>query len=467
MENLTLSWVISAFFVFVLEPKMRLAEVITIDVPVTDEIIAVADKINNRAKERKLNGHDPGELARPGEFPGEPGELPLPLEVAEFGATSVYDNDYNTYGPQQAFAHSTWVSAVKNEAVIYVRLPLEVRVSSFSFHTRPEEVRPDKPKPIGYTPGHFELVESNDCLNWKRVDWNQREHIYYRYGETGYENRRVKWSCIASTSGEWARKCWGIRVFWTYSGQEVAIHDLRMWIRDSLRRKVVPEVLPIQVDLSKISKAVDNAMTEIKGRMSKMEQKLYRVLSIEKPWIVAGNNSISTLGACVRQGELKDWTILQENNIGPDSIFGSKKWDDYKKGFQETGRGSWLGLDEMHKLTSTGNWQILVSYRDCGDHDEACAIFDDFKIDGEDSRYEFHVGTKVTSGGGGALQGFETNNNKKFATADKRNGHSTCPKYYEAGWWFGRCYVEQSCPNCNLHGHNKCSKTYMAMRPTS
>ena len=118
----------------------------------------------------------------------------------------------------------------------------------------------------------------------------------------------------------------------------------------------------------------------------------------------------------------------------------------------------------MHEKTSSGRWKVALVYR-CGGGDK-CAVFNDFKIDGENEKFKLHVGAEV-SRKGFQYRTLDYHNDMAFTTSDRDNdrdnGNCASKSHFLGGWWFKYCGYY--CPNCKYHVVNSgCTHTFMVMK---
>jgi len=201
----------------------------------------------------------------------------------------------------------------------------------------------------------------------------------------------------------------------------------------------------------------------------------------------AGFTWKAILGGCVNSSDADDWTLLLHNrNIF--KIFSKDRhsrnfwgrvydfypfhvlWKQYKKGFvyqhslKEPSDAYWYGLERMHRRTSVGRWQLVLSYI-CRNEDEkrrdsvwtaeksynVCISYDNFRVGGEDSFYDFHIGSELnrwgSDGKGWDFAGYWGSlkyiNGTRFRTWDKyKEDHGPEEPEREDKTW-------EECLNCN------------------
>ncbi|KAL9961155.1 hypothetical protein ACROYT_G030048 [Oculina patagonica] len=136
------------------------------------------------------------------------------------------------------------------------------------------------------------------------------------------------------------------------------------------------------------------------------------------------------------------WTVFQKRQDGSVDFY--RGWADYKRGFGNLTGEFWLGLEKIHRLTSSGQYKLRVDLEDFAGN-TAYAEYDLFRVASEGSRYQLNMGSY--SGTAGDSLAFH--NGLPFSTKDqdndKRSG-SSCAVDYKGGWWYNDCY------DSNLNG---------------
>jgi len=152
--------------------------------------------------------------------------------------------------------------------------------------------------------------------------------------------------------------------------------------------------------------------------------------------------------------KLDSW-ILIHRRIGRPTEFQNGTWNDYKNGFGTYGLNSsvyWMGLEKMHKYTSDGNWELLVSMRFKTAPQRVYVIYKNFKVDSELFQFTLHVGPKGRSHSlpKKYLDLLEYCNHEPFSTLDSSNAKaSSCVHRWGGGWWFNSCY--RLCLTCKSY----------------
>ncbi|XP_073496469.1 ficolin-1-A-like [Phyllobates terribilis] len=131
------------------------------------------------------------------------------------------------------------------------------------------------------------------------------------------------------------------------------------------------------------------------------------------------------------------WIVFQRRWDG--SVDFNKNWDSYKKGFGNQWSEFWLGNDNIHLLTSTGNFQLRVDLEDF-DKNRVYATYSGFQLGGESDKYPLYLGNYTEGTAGDSLS---LHKNRKFSTIDNDNDSSkrvNCAEFYSAPWWHTACF---------------------------
>ncbi|XP_055533979.1 microfibril-associated glycoprotein 4-like isoform X2 [Wyeomyia smithii] len=136
------------------------------------------------------------------------------------------------------------------------------------------------------------------------------------------------------------------------------------------------------------------------------------------------------------------WLVIQHRYDGSLDFY--RNWTEFKHGFGEADREYWIGLELLHKLTSSKTYQLLVELEDfVGDF--KYAKFSDFEIGNETEKYMLKkIGTYTgTAGDSLAYQ-----KGMKFTTLDSDNdaNSANCAESNSGAWWYNNCH------HSNLNG---------------
>ena len=144
------------------------------------------------------------------------------------------------------------------------------------------------------------------------------------------------------------------------------------------------------------------------------------------------------------------WTVIQRRKDGSVDFF--LNWASYKRGFGTLMGEFWLGNDNIHRLTASGNTVLRVELEDWSNN-TAYAEYGVFKVDNENNKYRLIVGFYTGTAGDSLAS---SHNAMYFTTKDRDNdpcGGCNCAQESTGGWWYSNC------ANSNLNGQYLGDKT--------
>ncbi|XP_063792806.1 ficolin-2-like isoform X2 [Pseudophryne corroboree] len=144
------------------------------------------------------------------------------------------------------------------------------------------------------------------------------------------------------------------------------------------------------------------------------------------------------------------WIVVQRRWDG--GVDFTRNWESYKVGFGSR-HEFWLGNEHIHKLTSSGKWELRVDLHDT-EVKKYYAKYSSFNILGECDKYKLSLGSFT---GGNAGDSLTVHNNMKFTTFDEDNDENStgnCGNLYKGGWWFKSCHSAYM-NGLYLHGEQK------------
>ncbi|XP_076126232.1 angiopoietin-related protein 2b [Alosa pseudoharengus] len=144
---------------------------------------------------------------------------------------------------------------------------------------------------------------------------------------------------------------------------------------------------------------------------------------------------------CDQRQDPGGWTVIQRRLDGSVNFF--RNWETYKQGFGNIDGEYWLGLENIHWLTSQGNYKLLVTLEDWAGR-KTFAEYASFRLEPEADFYRLRVGRYH----GNAGDSLTWHNGKQFTTLDRDHDVYTgnCAHYQKGGWWYN------SCAHSNLNG---------------
>ena len=125
-------------------------------------------------------------------------------------------------------------------------------------------------------------------------------------------------------------------------------------------------------------------------------------------------------------------------------------WADYKAGFGDPAGEFWLGLDQLHTLTTNGNYGLRVTYR-ADNGDVFCALYSHISVNDESDNYRLSVsgyqagnsnaGDSLIEGNPAVPFANRYHNGMEFSTRDRDNDLSVvhCANSFTTAGWLNRC----------------------------
>ncbi|XP_060651292.1 ficolin-1-like [Drosophila nasuta] len=137
------------------------------------------------------------------------------------------------------------------------------------------------------------------------------------------------------------------------------------------------------------------------------------------------------------------WTVIQSRLDGSINFY--RSWNEYRDGFGDLKSEFFMGLEKLHRITSSERHELFIFMRDRNSQLRS-ARYDDFKVGGEQTGYELISIGNHTGFSDDILRG---NLHMKFSTFDRDNdkcGDSNCAVDLHGGWWYN------CCSDSNLNG---------------
>ncbi|CAB4005984.1 Hypothetical predicted protein [Paramuricea clavata] len=130
------------------------------------------------------------------------------------------------------------------------------------------------------------------------------------------------------------------------------------------------------------------------------------------------------------------WTLFQRRQDGSVDFY--RGWSDYKVGFGHLTGEFWLGLDKIHRLTTSSTQSILrIDMWDFA-RTHAYAEYKNFSVASESDSYKLNIGNFS----GNAGDSFSNLNGMMFTTNDRDNDlklDQNCATKRQSAWWNKRC----------------------------
>ncbi|XP_067295005.1 tenascin [Pseudorasbora parva] len=128
------------------------------------------------------------------------------------------------------------------------------------------------------------------------------------------------------------------------------------------------------------------------------------------------------------------WIVFVRRQSGKVEFF--RNWKNYTAGFGDLNDEFWLGLSNLHKITSSGQYELRVDLRDKGE--TAYAQYDKFSVSEPRSRYKVHVGGYSGTAG----DSMTYHHSRPFSTYDHDNdiAVTNCALSYKGAFWYKNCH---------------------------
>ncbi|XP_018411041.1 PREDICTED: tenascin-N-like [Nanorana parkeri] len=149
-----------------------------------------------------------------------------------------------------------------------------------------------------------------------------------------------------------------------------------------------------------------------------------------------GENTKGISVYCDQDTDGGGWTVIQRRNNGKLDFY--QRWRTYVDGFGDPNEEFWLGLDSMHKLTSTPvQYELRVDLRT--EDETAYAVYRTFSVGSSKDRYKLTVGDYSGTAG----DALTYHNGWKFTTWDKDNdiALTNCALSHQAAFWYKNCHL--------------------------
>ncbi|XP_035039701.1 tenascin isoform X4 [Hippoglossus stenolepis] len=128
------------------------------------------------------------------------------------------------------------------------------------------------------------------------------------------------------------------------------------------------------------------------------------------------------------------WTVALRRQNGKLEFF--RNWKNYTAGFGNMNDEFWLGLSNLHKITSSGHYDLRVDLRDKGE--SAYAQYDKFTLAEPRTRYKIYIGAYSGTAG----DSMTYHQGRPFSTYDNDNdiAVTNCALSYKGAFWYKNCH---------------------------
>uniref|UniRef100_A0A673K2X1 Tenascin-like n=1 Tax=Sinocyclocheilus rhinocerous TaxID=307959 RepID=A0A673K2X1_9TELE len=128
------------------------------------------------------------------------------------------------------------------------------------------------------------------------------------------------------------------------------------------------------------------------------------------------------------------WMVFLRRQSGKVDFY--RNWRNYSAGFGDTNDEFWLGLSNLHKITSAGQYELRVDLRD--GQESVFAVYDKFYIADPRSRYKIQIGAYSGTAG----DSLSYHQNRPFSTYNNDNdiAVTNCALSYKGAFWYKNCH---------------------------
>ncbi|XP_077593148.1 tenascin-like [Stigmatopora nigra] len=149
---------------------------------------------------------------------------------------------------------------------------------------------------------------------------------------------------------------------------------------------------------------------------------------------VAGVESQVLQVYCDMETDDGGWLVFLRRQNGGLEFF--RNWKNYTAGFGNVNDEFWLGLANLHKITTAGQYVLRVDLRDAGD--SAYAQYDKFFIAEPRTRFKIHIGAYSGTAG----DSMTYHQGRPFSTFDNDNdiAVTNCALSYKGAFWYKNCH---------------------------
>ncbi|XP_062410002.1 tenascin isoform X2 [Sardina pilchardus] len=149
---------------------------------------------------------------------------------------------------------------------------------------------------------------------------------------------------------------------------------------------------------------------------------------------VGGNKNQPMEVYCDMATDGGGWVVFLRRQSGKTEFF--RNWRNYTNGFGDMMDEFWLGLSNLHKLTTSGPYELRVDLRD--GTESVYAYYDKMVVGEPRGRYKIQIG----SYSGTAGDSMTYHQNRPFSTYDNDNdvAVTNCALSYKGAFWYKNCH---------------------------
>ncbi|XP_050082298.1 fibrinogen C domain-containing protein 1-like [Anopheles aquasalis] len=205
----------------------------------------------------------------------------------------------------------------------------------------------------------------------------------------------------------------------------------------------------IQQELRELRKSISETQSnqqQLRSTLSNMTRTYYGYfpsckavpIKVSGKYNIRASESVSPfIGFCEQEKFEGGWLIIQQRSNG--TLDFDRDWIDYRNGFGQVGEEVWIGLEQIHQMTTARACELLVELTDF-DGTHKYARYSRFVIGSEAEQYRIRT---LGTYSGTAGDAFGKHNEMMFTTRDRDNDKDkeNCARQYNGGWWFKNCHI--------------------------
>jgi len=184
---------------------------------------------------------------------------------------------------------------------------------------------------------------------------------------------------------------------------------------------------------------IDNCCDLIGFTHNKVPSGVYQMKSCKVCKELPTFTTVTTAAAyCDMTTDHGGWIVVQRNKNNSLVNF-NRNWAEYEKGFGELNTEFWYGLEVLHCLTKTGQWEMRVDYQ-FENKTWSYLHYNQFSVGSASEEYPLTIGE--FTGVGTDWFAYHPLNGMKFSTPENDNDKHTsnCAAGHKSGWWSRKCH---------------------------
>ena len=136
------------------------------------------------------------------------------------------------------------------------------------------------------------------------------------------------------------------------------------------------------------------------------------------------------------------WSVIMRRSYKSSQSKYTKDWRLYTRGFGNTTRSHWIGLELIHNLTALHSAQLRIELWNKTSTTREVVMYENFRVLGNESQYELQISGFSTNSS--TLEDmFSYHDGVPFSTHDNIGVDSgvDCLDIFKGGWWYANCFT--------------------------